>query len=101
MALTTTPGKIVTSIETSIHTLPLTSTATLYISKVDLLGYASSIPPTSLLVRSFTTLYTSPFIRSSAIVRGATIRHIWLQLLARAQAQYLFANSAESVGRIC
>ena len=94
-----TPRIIVTAIEASIYTLPLTSTAILYISKVDSSGHASSPSPTSLLVRSLITFYTSPSTRASALSSGGAIRHIWVQLFARAQAQYLFANSAEWVGK--
>ena len=41
----------------------------------------------------------SVFTRSSALICGAFMRHIWVQLFARAQAQYLFANSAEWAGK--
>ncbi|PCH40015.1 hypothetical protein WOLCODRAFT_136611 [Wolfiporia cocos MD-104 SS10] len=84
---------LVTAIEASLYTLPAASSAILYVSKVDSSGHAAHPSPTSALVRAFLAFHADPRTRP---VRAA---HLWVQLFARAQAQYLFPNSAAFAGK--
>ncbi|KAI0366594.1 hypothetical protein BV20DRAFT_632850 [Pilatotrama ljubarskyi] len=87
------PRVLVTAIEASVYSIPSTSCGVLYISKVDSSGHASAPSPTAALVRAFLTYYADPATRPIAV------RHLWVQLFARAQGQYLFPNSAEYAGK--
>ncbi|ODN77136.1 hypothetical protein L202_05667 [Cryptococcus amylolentus CBS 6039] len=93
------PRVLVAAISAYLYTFPSPSSspsspssppAILYISKVDSSGYSSPsapLPHTRHLIRSFLTFFisTHPYLR--------------VQLFARAQKQYLFANSGEGGGK--
>ncbi|KDQ26051.1 hypothetical protein PLEOSDRAFT_32249 [Pleurotus ostreatus PC15] len=87
------PRILVTAVEACVYVLPATSCALLYVSKVDSTGFASTPSPTSTLVRTLLVYYGSPTTRPVAV------DHVWIQLFARAQAQYLFPNSSENPGK--
>ncbi|KAI0647739.1 histone acetylation protein-domain-containing protein [Trametes meyenii] len=84
---------LVTAIEASVYNIPATSCGVLYVSKVDSTGHAASPSPTATLVRAFLAYYADP------VTRPVSVRHLWIQLFARAQGQYLFPNSAEYEGK--
>lgn len=87
------PRLIVSAIEAAIFNLPATSSAVLYVSKVDSTGHSKGKAPTAALVRAFLGYYADP------ITRPVPADHLWIQLFARAQAQYLFPNSADFSGK--
>ncbi|KAL7280171.1 hypothetical protein ACG7TL_006590 [Trametes sanguinea] len=87
------PRILVTAIEASVYNIPATSSGVLYISKVDSSGHATAPSPTAALVRAFLTYYADPTTRPIAV------EHLWIQLFARAQGQYLFPNSADFEGK--
>ncbi|KAG7088546.1 hypothetical protein E1B28_012528 [Marasmius oreades] len=87
------PRVFVTAIEACVYNLPTTSSAILYISKVDSTGQGSFPSPTATLVISFLSYYADP--ATSPI----TVENLWIQLFARAQNQYLFPNSSEFSGK--
>ncbi|CAA7261370.1 unnamed protein product [Cyclocybe aegerita] len=87
------PRILVSAIEVSVYHLPATSSAVLYVSKVDSTGQASAPSPTGTLVRALLGYYADPR------TRPIDARHLWVQLFARAQAQYLFPNSQEWEGK--
>ncbi|KAI0632451.1 histone acetylation protein-domain-containing protein [Trametes polyzona] len=88
------PRVLVTALEASVYHVPATASCVLYVSKVDSSGHAAAPSPTAALVRAFLAFYADPATRP---VPG--VRHLWLQLFARAQGQYLFPNSAEYPGK--
>lgn len=87
------PRIIVAAIEAGIYNIPATSCALLYVSKVDTTGQSKAPSPTSTLVRAFLAFFADP------ATRPLVTDHLWIQLFARAQAQYLFPNSAEYAGK--
>ncbi|KAH9841848.1 histone acetylation protein-domain-containing protein [Rhodofomes roseus] len=87
------PRVVVSAIEAALYNIPATSCGILYISKVDSTGQASRPSPTATLVRAFLRYYADPSTRPIAA------DHLWIQLFARAQGQYLFPNSAEFSGK--
>ncbi|KAI0662265.1 histone acetylation protein-domain-containing protein [Cubamyces menziesii] len=87
------PRVLVTAIEASVYNIPATGCGVLYISKVDSSGHATAPSPTAALVRTFLTFYADP------ATRPITVQHLWIQLFARAQGQYLFPNSADFEGK--
>lgn len=88
------PRILVTAIEVCVYTIPSTSCAILYVSKVDSTGQSSVAPsPTSTLVKSLLTYYGDP------TTRPVSADHLWIHLFARAQGQYLFPNSADYEGK--
>ena len=87
------PRILVSAIEAAVYHIPATSSAVLYVSKVDSTGQATSPSPTSHLVRALLSFYVDPR------TRPLSVDHLWIQLFARAQAQYLFPNSAEYPGK--
>ncbi|TFY59048.1 hypothetical protein EVJ58_g6023 [Rhodofomes roseus] len=87
------PRVVVSAIEAALYNIPATSCGILYISKVDSTGQASRPSPTATLVRAFLRHYADPSTRPIAA------DHLWIQLFARAQGQYLFPNSAEFSGK--
>ncbi|KAL0581019.1 hypothetical protein V5O48_001013 [Marasmius crinis-equi] len=87
------PRIFVTVIEACVYNIPTTSSGILYISKVDSTGQGSSPSPTATLVKSLLLYYADP------VTRPITVDHLWIQLFARAQNQYLFPNSAEFSGK--
>ncbi|GLB38442.1 putative histone acetylation protein [Lyophyllum shimeji] len=87
------PRILVTAIEASVYNIASTSSAILYISKVDSTGQATAPSPTYCLVRAFLSYYAEPATRPLAADR------LWIQLFARAQGQYLFPNSVEYSGK--
>ncbi|KAF5382638.1 hypothetical protein D9615_002945 [Tricholomella constricta] len=87
------PHILVAAIDASVYNIVSTSSAILYISKVDSTGQAMSPSPTYCLVKAFLAFYADPATRPLAA------EHLWIHLFARAQAQYLFPNSAEYAGK--
>ncbi|KAG5648297.1 hypothetical protein DXG03_004869 [Asterophora parasitica] len=87
------PRVLVTAIEVSVYNIPATNSAILYVSKVDSTGQASAPSPTYTLVKAFLKFYADPDTRPVAA------EQLWIHLFARAQAQYLFPNSAEYAGK--
>jgi regulator of Ty1 transposition protein 109 len=87
------PRIFVTAVEACVYNIPSTSCAILYVSKVDSTGHAKLPSPTVTVVRSLLTFYTNP------ATRPLSADHFWIHLFARAQAQYLFPNSAEFPGK--
>ena len=84
---------IVTAIEANVYTIPNTSCAVLHVSKVDSTGQAADPSPTATLVRALLKYYADP------ATRPVQAEHLWIQLFARAQSQYLFPNSADWEGK--
>ncbi|KAH8108729.1 histone acetylation protein-domain-containing protein [Phellopilus nigrolimitatus] len=84
---------LVSAIEAAVFAVPATRTAVLYVAKVDSTGQgaagAAAGAPTAALVRALLAHYLDPATRP---VRAA---RVWVHVFARAQAQYLFPNSAE------
>ncbi|OCH90895.1 hypothetical protein OBBRIDRAFT_729811 [Obba rivulosa] len=87
------PRVLVSAIEASLYSIPATSCGVLYVSKVDSSGHSSAPSPTATLVRGFLSYYGDP------TTRPITVKHLWIQLFARAQGQYLFPNSSEFSGK--
>ncbi|KAF9220978.1 hypothetical protein BS17DRAFT_294178 [Gyrodon lividus] len=87
------PRVFVSAIEASLYHVPSTSSAVLYVSKVDSTGQARAPSPTPALVRAFLTYYVNP------TTRPLSVDHLWVHLFARAQSQYLFPNSADFPGK--
>ena len=87
------PRVIVTAIEANVYTIPSTSCAVFHVSKVDSTGQAADPSPTATLVRGLLKYYADP------VTRPVQAEHLWIQLFARAQAQYLFPNSSEWEGK--
>ncbi|WVN87165.1 uncharacterized protein L203_102341 [Cryptococcus depauperatus CBS 7841] len=86
------PKVLISAISAHLYTFPPASSSSsiLYISKVDSSGYSPSspsLPLTKLLVQSV----FSHFLNRCPLLR--------IQLFARAQRQYLFANSADNKGK--
>src|SRR5260370_3999739 len=82
----------VCAIESFLYSIPSTSSAILYVSKVDTTGQGTVRPnPTGALVQAFLQYYASPETRPAP--------NIWIQLFARSQNQYIFPNSAEYLGK--
>jgi regulator of Ty1 transposition protein 109 len=84
---------IVSAIEANVYTIPSTSCAVFHVSKVDSTGQAADPSPTATLVRGLLKYYADP------VTRPVQAEHLWIQLFARAQAQYLFPNSSEWEGK--
>ena len=84
---------IVSAIEANVYTIPSTSCAIFHVSKVDSTGQAADPSPTATLVRGLLKYYADP------VTRPVQAEHLWIQLFARAQAQYLFPNSSEWEGK--
>jgi regulator of Ty1 transposition protein 109 len=87
------PRVIVSAIEASVYVVPPTKCAVFYVSKVDSTGQGSKPAPTSTLVRALIGYYVD------ARTRPVQAEHVWVQLFARAQEQYLFPNSKEWSGK--
>ncbi|KAF8550829.1 hypothetical protein OG21DRAFT_1419091 [Imleria badia] len=87
------PRVFVSAIEASLYHVPSTSSAVLYVSKVDSTGQGKYPSPTQALVRALLTYYVDP------TTRPLPVAHLWVHLFARAQNQYLFPNSAEFPGK--
>lgn len=87
------PRVLVAAIEACVYHAPATDCAILYVSKVDSTGQGLAPPPTATLVRAFVRWYADPATRPVAA------RHLWVQLFARAQGQYLFPNSSDYPGK--
>ncbi|KAI0264029.1 histone acetylation protein-domain-containing protein [Gloeopeniophorella convolvens] len=87
------PRVLVSAIEACLYHAPATDCAILYVSKVDSTGQGIAPPPTAALVRAFVRWYADPATRPVAA------QHLWVQLFARAQRQYLFPNSADFAGK--
>ncbi|KAI0036505.1 histone acetylation protein-domain-containing protein [Vararia minispora EC-137] len=87
------PRVLVAAIEAALYLFPATDTALLYISKVDSTGQGANPSPTAPLVRAFVAWHANP------ATRPVHARYLWVHLFARAQAQYLFPNSAEHPGK--
>ncbi|KAF8908937.1 histone acetylation protein-domain-containing protein [Gymnopilus junonius] len=87
------PRIIVSAVEACVYMNPTTSCAVFYVSKVDSTGQAMKPSPTATLVRALIEWYVNPK------TRPVDADHVWVQLFARAQAQYLFPNSNEWSGK--
>jgi regulator of Ty1 transposition protein 109 len=87
------PRVLVSAIEARLYHAPSTDCAILYISKVDSTGQGLRPSPTATLVKAFIHWYADPKSRPVAA------RHLWVQLFARAQGQYLFPNSSDHPGK--
>ena len=87
------PRVMVSAIEAALYNIPSTSCGILYVSKVDSTGQASRPSPTAALVRALLRYYANPS------TRPIQVDHLWIQLFARAQGQYLFPNSADYAGK--
>ncbi|KAF8490802.1 histone acetylation protein-domain-containing protein [Russula emetica] len=87
------PRMLVAAIEASLYHAPATDCAILYVSKIDSTGHGLAPPPTATLVRAFIRWYADPATCPVAV------RHLWVQLFARAQGQYLFPNSSDYPGK--
>ncbi|KAL4073152.1 histone acetylation protein-domain-containing protein [Scleroderma yunnanense] len=87
------PRLFVSAIEAFVYHIPSTSSAVVYVSKVDSTGQATTPSPTPTLVRAFVGYYANP------ATRPPSVDHLWVHLFARAQSQYLFPNSAEFPGK--
>jgi regulator of Ty1 transposition protein 109 len=87
------PRILVSAIEACIYHAPATDCAILYVSKVDSTGQGLVPPPTATLVSAFIRWFANPSTRPGAA------RHLWVQLFARAQGQYLFPNSSDYPGK--
>lgn len=87
------PRILVTGIEAVLYFLPTTSSAILYVGKVDSTGQAAFPSPTATLVRALLCFYGDPE------TRPLTAETLWVHIFARAQNQYLFPNSSEWEGK--
>lgn len=87
------PRVMVSAIEAALYHIPATSCGILYISKVDSTGQASRPSPTATLVHALLKFYADPS------TRPIQVDHVWVQLFARAQGQYLFPNSSDYPGK--
>ena len=87
------PRVLVSAIEARLYHAPSTDCAILYVSKVDSTGQGLRPSPTATLVKAFICWHTDPKSRPVAA------RHLWVQLFARAQGQYLFPNSSDHPGK--
>ena len=87
------PRVLVAAIEACVYHAPATDCAILYVSKVDSTGQGLTPPPTATLVNAFIRWYADPATRPVAA------RHLWVQLFARAQGQYIFPNSSDYPGK--
>lgn len=89
----TTAPLMASALEAYIYTIPATLSTVIYISKVDSSGYSALRPGlkvpalTNLLMTSFLAYYIAPHTRPTP--------RVYCRLFARAQKQYLFANSSE------
>ncbi|KAJ6619506.1 histone acetylation protein-domain-containing protein [Mycena sp. CBHHK59/15] len=87
------PRIFTTAIEACVHNVPTTSCVVLYVSKVDSTGQSTPPSPAAALVQALLTFYADP------TTRPVSAEHVWIQLFARAQSQYLFPNSADYSGK--
>ncbi|KIR71385.1 hypothetical protein I310_04692 [Cryptococcus deuterogattii CA1014] len=81
---------LIAAISAHLYTFSSSTPSILYISKVDSSGYSSSITPLPL---------TRHLIRAFILYFLAECPALRVQLFARAQRQYLFANSADWKGK--
>lgn len=84
------PRVLIAAISAHLYTFSSSTTSILYISKVDSSGYSSSATPLPL---------TRHLIRAFILYFLAECPALRVQLFARAQRQYLFANSADWKGK--
>ncbi|KXN88199.1 hypothetical protein AN958_07658 [Leucoagaricus sp. SymC.cos] len=88
------PRVLTTAIEANLYLVPATSSAILYVCKVDSTGQTlSGGSPTKALIKAFLEYYTNPK------TRPVDVKNLWIQLFARAQGQYLFPNSSMWEGK--
>ncbi|KIK69631.1 hypothetical protein GYMLUDRAFT_150496 [Collybiopsis luxurians FD-317 M1] len=87
------PRILVTAIEACLYSVPSSSSAIFYVSKVDSTGQCTAPSPTATLVRALLLYYANP------ATRPVSANNFWIHLFARAQSQYLFPNSAEFSGK--
>ncbi|THH04951.1 hypothetical protein EW145_g5149 [Phellinidium pouzarii] len=85
------PRVLVSAIEVTLYHIPSTSSALLYIAKVDSTGQGTRPAPTAPLVHGLMMHYVDPRTRPPRLAAA----RIWVHLFARAQRQYLFPNSAD------
>ncbi|PPQ89657.1 hypothetical protein CVT25_013844 [Psilocybe cyanescens] len=86
---------IVSAVEANVYHIPTTSCVVFYVSKVDSTGQGmpGAPSPTGTLVQALIRFYVDP------TTRPVEAEHMWVQLFARAQGQYLFPNSNEWSGK--
>ncbi|KAH9969927.1 histone acetylation protein-domain-containing protein [Russula dissimulans] len=87
------PRVLVAAVEACVYHAPTTDCAILYVSKIDSTGQGLAPSPTANLVRAFIRWY------ADRATRPVAARHLWVQLFARAQGQYLFPNSSDHPGK--
>jgi regulator of Ty1 transposition protein 109 len=87
------PRQLVSAAELSVYTIPSTSCGIVYVSKVDGTGQGIYPSPTSTLVKALLSYYVN------SETRPLHVDTLWIQLFARAQNQYLFANSSDHPGK--
>ena len=83
------PRILVSAVEAALYHIPSTSSAIIYVSKVDSTGQTIRPSPTPALVTALLRYYVSP------ATRPLPAKHVWIHVFARAQKQYLFPNSSE------
>lgn len=88
-----TPRQLVSAVELSVYTVPVTACGIVYVSKVDSTGQGMFPSPTATLVKALLSYYADP------VTRPIHVDTLWIQLFARAQNQYLFPNSSEHPGK--
>ncbi|KJA24084.1 hypothetical protein HYPSUDRAFT_105751, partial [Hypholoma sublateritium FD-334 SS-4] len=88
---------LTTAVSAALFLVPATASGILYISKVDTTGQARAPSPAAALVRALVGYFAHPATRP-APARGV-VRHLWVHVFARAQAQYLFSGSADVAGK--
>ena len=86
------PSILIAALSAHLYIIPHTSTSILYISKLDSSGYSPlPLATTRTLIVAFITYHLLPLSRPT--------RRVFVQLFARSQGQYLFANSSRGAGK--
>ncbi|KAF8194237.1 histone acetylation protein-domain-containing protein [Pholiota molesta] len=91
------PRILVSAVEAALYIVPSTACGILYVSKVDSTGYAAAPSPTARLVRAVLSYFIDPATRPAPA--RELVRHLYVHVFARAQAQYLFSASADWEGK--
>jgi regulator of Ty1 transposition protein 109 len=84
---------MVSALEVYVFTIPATLSTVIYISKVDSSGYP--ILPSKFKSPALTNLLVTSFLTYQCAARTRPTPRVYCRLFARAQKQYLFANSSE------
>ncbi len=88
---------LTTAVSAALYLVPATASGILYISKVDTTGQARAPSPAAALVRAVIGYFAHPATRPAPA--RTVVRHLWVHVFARAQAQYLFSASVECAGK--